>query len=150
MATHSSILARRTPWTVWKGKKLWHPKVSSLHDTYWKVCMQYATGEDQRAIMNRCRKDYVGWTKQGWHLAVDVSGDQRKVWCYKEQYCIGTWNVRPTNQGKLDVVKQEMTRINIHILGISELKWMGKGKFNSDDHYIYIISKGRNPLEGME
>ena len=60
--------------------------------------MQYATGEDQRAIMNSCRKDYVGWTKQGWHLAVDVSGDQRKVWCYKEQYCIGTWNVMFMNQ----------------------------------------------------
>ena len=64
-------------------------------------------------------------------------GAESKVRCCKEQYCIGTWNVRSMNQGKLDVVKQEMVRINIDILGISELKWTGMGKFNSDDHYIY-------------
>ena len=55
----------------------------------------------------------------------------------KEQYCIGTWNVRSMNQGKLEVVKQEMARVNVDILGISELKWTGMGEFNSDDHYIY-------------
>ena len=60
-----------------------------------------------------------------------------KARCFKEQYCIGTWNVRSTNQGKLEVVKQEMTRVNVDILGISELKWTGMGEFNSDDHYIY-------------
>ena len=54
-----------------------------------------------------------------------------------EQYCIGTWNVRSMNQGKLEVVKEEMARVNIDILGISELKWTGMGEFNSDDHYIY-------------
>ena len=54
-----------------------------------------------------------------------------------EQYCIGTWNVRSMNQGKLEVVKQEMTRVNINILGINELKWTGMGGFNSEDHYIY-------------
>ena len=63
--------------------------------------------------------------------------DRSKVWCYKEQYCIGTWNVRSINQGKLEVVKQEMARVNVDILGISELKWTGMGEFNSDDHYIY-------------
>ena len=63
--------------------------------------------------------------------------DRSKVWCYKEQYCIGTWNVRSMNQGKLEVVTQEMARVNIDILGISELKWTGMGEFNSDDHYIY-------------
>ena len=57
--------------------------------------------------------------------------------CCKEQYCIGTWNVRSMNQGKLEVVKQEMARMNVDILGISELKWTGMGEFNSDDHYIY-------------
>ena len=57
--------------------------------------------------------------------------------CYKEQYCIGTWNVRSMNQGKLEVVKQEMARVNINILGISKLKWTRMGEFNSDDHYIY-------------
>ena len=55
----------------------------------------------------------------------------------KQQYCIGTWNVRSMNQGKLEVVKQEMARVNFDILGISELKWTGMGAFNSDDHYIY-------------
>ena len=60
-----------------------------------------------------------------------------EVLCCKGQYCIGTWNVRSTNQGKLEVVKQEMARVNVNILRISELKWTGKGKFNSDDHYIY-------------
>ena len=61
-----------------------------------------------------------------------VTGDGNKVRCYKEQYCIGTWNVMFMNQGKLEVVKQEMARVNINILAISELKWTGKGKFNSD------------------
>ena len=68
---------------------------------------------------------------------MDVTGDRSKVQCYKEQYCIGTWNVRSMNQGKLEVVKQEMARVNVNILGISELKWTGIGEFNSDDHYIY-------------
>ena len=66
-----------------------------------------------------------------------VTGDGSKVRCCKEQYCIGTWNVRSMNQGKLEVVKKEMARMNIDILRISELKWTGMGKFNSDDHYIY-------------
>ena len=66
-----------------------------------------------------------------------VTGDRSKVRCCKEQYCIGTWNVRSMNQGKLEVVKQEMARGNIDILGISELKWTGVGEFNPDDHYIY-------------
>ena len=68
---------------------------------------------------------------------MDVTGDRSKVRCRKEQYCIGTWNVRSMNQGKLEVVKQEMARVNVDILGISELKWTGMGEFNSDNHYIY-------------
>ena len=68
---------------------------------------------------------------------MDVTGDGSKVQCYKEQHCIGTWNVRSINQGKLEMVKQQMERVNIDILGISELKWTGMGEFNSDDHYIY-------------
>ena len=67
---------------------------------------------------------------------MDVTGDRNKVQCCKEQYCIGTWIFRSMNQGKLEVVKQEMARVNIDILGISELKWTGVGEFNSDDHYI--------------
>ena len=68
---------------------------------------------------------------------MDVTVDRSKVRCCKEQYCIGTWNVRSTNQGKLEVDKQEMARVNVNILGISELKWTGMDEFNPDDHYIY-------------
>ena len=72
---------------------------------------------------------------------MDVTGDRSKVQCRKEQYCIGTWNVRSMNQGKFEVVKQEMARVNVDILGISELKWTGMGEFNSDDHYIYYCGQ---------
>ena len=72
---------------------------------------------------------------------MDVTGEGSKVRCCKEQYCIGTLNVRSMNQGKLEVVKQEMARLNISILGISELKWTLMGEFNSDDHYIYYCGK---------
>ena len=75
--------------------------------------------------------------KQKQYPAVDVTGDRSKVQCCKEQYCTGPWNVRSMNQGKMEVVKQEMARVNIDILIISELKWTGMGEFNSDDHYIY-------------
>ena len=68
---------------------------------------------------------------------VDVTGDRSKIQCCKEQYCIGTWNGRSMNQGKLEVVKQELPRVNIDILGIIKLKWTGLGELNSDDHYIY-------------
>ena len=68
---------------------------------------------------------------------MDVTGDRRNVQCYKEQYSIGTWNVKSMNQGKLEVVKQEMARVIVNILGISELKWTGMGEFNTEDHYIY-------------
>ena len=76
-------------------------------------------------------------TKQKQHLAVDVTGDGSEVQCCKAQSCIGTWNVRSMNQGKLEVVKQEMARVTIDILGISKVKWTGMCEFNSDDHYIY-------------
>ena len=79
--------------------------------------------------------------RQKQHPVVDVTGDGSKVQRCKEQYCIGTWNVRSMNQGKLEGVKQEMTRVNINSLGISELKWTGMGEFNSDDHYIYYCGQ---------
>ena len=82
-------------------------------------------------------------------LSCWVSGGESKVWCCKEQYCIRTWNVRSVNQGKLDVVKQEMARVNIDILWISELKWMGMGEFNSDDHYIYSFEQGSLRRNGV-
>ena len=79
--------------------------------------------------------------KQKLYPVVNVTGDRSKVQCCKEQYCIGTWNVRSMNQGKLEVVKREMARVNVDILAISELKWTGMGEFNSDDHYIYYCGQ---------
>ena len=79
---------------------------------------------------------------------MDVTGNRIKVQRCKEQYCIGTWNVRSMNQGKLEVVKLEMARVNVDILGISKLKWTGMGESNSDDHYMYY--HGRNRLEETE
>ena len=72
---------------------------------------------------------------------MDVTGDRSKVQCCTEQFCTGTWNIRSMNQGKLEVVKQEMARVNIDILGISELKWTGRGEFNSDDLCIYYCGQ---------
>ena len=79
---------------------------------------------------------------------MDVTGDRRKVQCFKEQYCIGTWNVRSMNQGKLEEVKQDMARVNIDILGISKLRWTGKG--NLTQMSITYTAVGKNPLEEME
>ena len=98
------------------------------------VGAQYATGDHWR---NNFRKNEGMEPKQKEYPAVDVTGDRSKVRCCKQQYCIGSWNVRSMNQGKLEVVKQKMARANVDILGISELKWTGMGEFNSDDHYIY-------------
>ena len=102
----------------------WRPRSIGAH---------YATGEEWR---NNSRKNDKMEPKWKHHPVVDVTGDESKIRCYKEQYYIGTWNVRSMNQGKLEVVKQEMARVNINILGISELKWTRMGEFNSDDHYI--------------
>ena len=98
------------------------------------VGAQYATGDQWR---NNSRKNEGIQPKQKQYPAVDVTGDRSKVRGCKEQYCTGTWNVSSMNQVKLEVVKQGMTRVNIDILGISELKWTGMGEFNSDDHFIY-------------
>jgi len=98
------------------------------------VCAQYATGDQWR---NNSRKNEDTEPKQKQHPVVDVTGDGSKVQFCKEEYCIEIRNVRSMNQGKLEPVKQEMARVNINILGISELKWTGMGEFNSNDHYIY-------------
>ena len=99
---------------------------------------QYATGDQWR---NNSRKNEEAKPKQKQHPVLDVTGDRSKVQCCKKQYCIGTWNVRSMNQGKLEVVKQEMARVNIDILGISKLKWTGMGEFNSNDHCIYYCGQ---------
>ena len=102
------------------------------------VGAQYTTGDHWR---NNSRMNEGMEPKQKQHPAVDVTGDRSKVQCCKEQYCIGTWNVRSMNPGILKMVKQEMARVNIDILGISELRWTGMGEFNSDDHYIYYCGQ---------
>ena len=113
-------------------------KDRTLKDELRSVGARYATGDQWR---NNSRKNEEAEPKWKQCPVVDVTGDGSKVWCCKEQYCIGTWNIRSTNQGKLEVVEQEMTRVNIDILGITELKWTGIGEFNSDDHYIYYCGQ---------
>ena len=103
-----------------------------------EVGAQYATGKEWR---NNSRKNEEKEPKQKQCPIVDVTGDGSKVRCCKEQHCIGTWDVRSMNQGKSELVKQEMARVNVDILGISELKWTGMGEFNSDDHYIYYCGQ---------
>ena len=99
---------------------------------------QYASGYQRR---NKYRKNEGREPKQKQYPVVDVTGDRSKIRCCKEQYCIGTWNVRSMNQGKLEVVQQEMARVNVNILGISKIKWTGMGEFNSDDQYIYYCGQ---------
>ena len=126
MANHFSILALRILWALWKTKrsdtKRWTPKISRCSVCYWR---------------NNSRKNEEMVPTQKQRPVLDVTGDGSKVWCDKEQYCIGTRNIRSMNQGKLKVVKQEMARVDIDILGISLLKWTWMGEFNSHDHYIY-------------
>ena len=98
------------------------------------VDAQYVTRDQWR---NNSKKNQGMEPKQKQHAVVDRTVDRSKDLCCKGQYCIGTWNVRSMNQGKLEVVEHEMTRVNIDILRISELRWTGMGEFNSDDHYIY-------------
>ena len=102
------------------------------------VGAQDATGDQWR---NNSRKNEETEPKQKQYPFLDVTGDGSKVQCYKEQYCIGTWNVSSMNQGKLEVVKQETARVNINFSGVSELKWTGMGEFNSDDHHIYYCGQ---------
>ena len=94
----------------------------------------YATGEEWRNNSSKNEEFEPKWKQR---RAMDVTGGGSKVWCYKNRYCIRTWTVSSMNQGELELIKQEMTRVNIDILGISELKWTRMGKFNSNDHYIY-------------
>ena len=102
--------------------------------------LQYTPGEEQR---NSSRRNEAILAEPKWKQCpvVDMSGGESKVQCCNEQHCIGTWNVRSMNQGKLQVIKQQMARVIINILGISELKWTGMDEFNSDDHYIYYCGQ---------
>ena len=109
------------------------------------VGAQYATGDQWR---NNSRKNEETEPKQKQHPIVNVTGDGSKVQCCKEPYCIGTWNIRSMNQDKLEGVKQEMISVNIDVVGISELKWSGKGNLTQMTIISTIV--GKNPLEEME
>ena len=109
------------------------------------VGAQYATGDQWR---NNSRKNEGMEPKQKEYPDVDVTCDRSKIQCCKEQYCIGTWNVRSVNQGKLEVVKQEMARMNVDILGISD--WNGLEWVNLTQMTIISTAMGRNPSEEME
>ena len=134
MENHFSILALRTPGTVWEGKKIWQWKMNSPdHEVPSKVLEKSRKIASER-VKRLCQsKNNAQW----WMWLVM----QVKSGAVKKQYCIGIRNVRSKNQSKLEVVKQEMPRVNIDILGISELKWTRMGKFNSDDHYIYYCGQ---------
>ena len=110
------------------------------------VGAQYATGNQWR---NNYRKNEGMEPKQKQYPVVDVTGDRRKVPCCKDQYFIRTWNIRSMNQGKLELVKQEMARVNVNILGISELKWTGMGEVNSEDHCIYYFGQESHRRNGV-
>ena len=110
------------------------------------VGVQYATGDQWR---NNSRKTEEMVSKQKQYSVVDMTDEGGKVQCCKDQYCIGIWNVRSMNQGKLEVVRQEMARVNVDILEISKLRWTGTGEFNSDDHYIYYCGQESLRRHGM-
>ena len=108
---------------------------------------QYATGEEWRSSPRRNEEVEPKWKQCP---VVDMIGDGSKVWCCKEQYCLGTWNIRSLNQGKLKVVKQEMAWVNNDTLGISELKWTKMDEFNSGDHYIYYCGQESLRRNGVD
>ena len=113
--------------------KLWAMLCRATQDEWVIVGVLTKCGPLEKGTANHF--SILAWRTK--YPVVDVTGDGSKVWCCEEQYCIRTWNVRCMNQGELEVVKQEIARVNVDILGISELKCIGMGKFNSDDHYIY-------------
>uniref|UniRef100_A0A670JDU5 Endonuclease/exonuclease/phosphatase domain-containing protein n=1 Tax=Podarcis muralis TaxID=64176 RepID=A0A670JDU5_PODMU len=127
-----------------------HIKVMTLEDEPLRSeGVQHATGEERRTSTSRSRADEAAGPKPKGRSVADMHGSERKVQCCKEKYCIGTWNVRTMNLGKLDVVKNEMARINIDILGISELKWTGMGEFSSDDYHIYYCGQETRKRNGV-
>ena len=134
MRNNCSLLASRTLWTVEKSKRYdtesWAPPGR-------QVSNMLVGKNRETAPERRKRLGQSGNNAQLWMCLVV----KLKIQCCKEIYCIGTWNIKSMNQGKLEVVKQEMARVNTDVFGSSELKWMGMGKFNSDDHYIYYCGQ---------
>jgi len=129
----TSILALRSNEQYKKAKRYeterWTPQAGRYSSATWEE-WRNSSRKNEEMSQSENKTQLCMWR-----------GDGGNVWCYKEQYCIGIWNIKSTNQNILEVVKQKMARVNINILGISELKWSGKGKFNSDDHYIYYCGQ---------
>ena len=121
-----------TPWTIWKGKKRGHWKMSLPGQKVSSMLLGKSGGQ---LLVAPERMKWMG--QSGIDAVVGVSGGESKVWCYKDQYCKGTWNVRSMNQGKLDLVNKRWQDWTSTSLGISKLKWMRMGVFNWDDHFIY-------------
>ena len=136
MANHSSILALRTPWTIWKGKRYdterWASQVCRCPVCYW--------GRAEKKL----QKEWRGWAKVERMPSCAVSGGESQVRRCKEQYWMGTWNVRSVNQGTLDAVKKEVARVNIGVLGITELKWEWENLITMT---IILTTVDKNPLE---
>ena len=123
---------------------MWDPyeqyEKAKRYDTgRWALQVGSFQGKSGEQLLYSSRKKEAAGPKQKRHSVVGMFGGEIKVQCYKEQYCIGM--LGPMNQGKLEVVKQEMERVNIDILGVSELKWMEMGEFNSDDVCIYYAGQ---------
>ena len=127
-----------------ENAKRWHWKMSPLVLKVPSILMGRSRGQ---LLIAPERMKWLGQSRND--SVMDVSDGESKVWCSEEQHYIETWNVRSMNQGKLDMVKQEIARVNIDLLGISEQKWTGMSEFNSDDHCIYYCG-GKNPLEGTQ
>ena len=132
LASYFSILTLRTPWTVWKGKKIGHWKMSMPGRLLLEISGEITPERMKRQSQSKNNTQLWMW------LVMGVKSSAVK------QYCIGTWDVRCMNQGKLEVVKQELVRVNINTLGLSDLKWTGMGEFNSDDH-LYLLLWARIP-----
>ena len=141
MSTCFSILAKRTQWTVWKGKEIWHQEMSSPGQKVSTMVLEKSGGQ---SLTVPERMKWPGQSRSDAHVQMCLVVKLKS----KEQYCIGTWNVRSINQGKLDKVKQDMARLNINILQINKLKWIGMGHFNSDDQYICYC--GQESIRIME
>ena len=113
---------------------------------FWQIVVWVMVESSDKIVPERMNK--IGQSRN--NTILDVPGGESKVWCCNEQYCIGTWNAKSMNQGKLDMVKQEMTTVNTDILGISEQKWMGMVEFNSDDRYIYYCGQESLRRNGVD
>ena len=142
MANHSSILALRIPGTVWKSKKIWHPKMRTSGQKVSNMLLGKRRGQ------LHYRKNEAPRPKWKWCLIVDVSGGENKVWCCKGQYCIGIWNVKSMNQHKLDVFKQEMAGLNMGIFSDSKITM--KGDYSNEiKRHLFLGRKAMTNLDSI-